>query len=535
MKRYKVTHIMNKKQLGLILVAGLFCATANAVDLEATGLAGSPVGTVMIANENEIDSKDGTTVSGAAYNVTGKVGFIIPEGATYYVRIDLGGSATFGEDPTTNFDNEAGDSEITASRASGGDGKNYVILSVGGAVTDDTDWTLNETDYSLKSRAAVDFSYKLYENPSDAIAGESDGALAQDSAAFIRFADATSMAGKASNAALIDVGESSTKFERKSTKTHIMEINILNSKGTQVSVDDSTVAINLEAVVDKITLVATGDFNAVKEIKDGDKVTTAGGKVWLDKDDKCTPATPGVDGNEDGDFTDPEDTAANATGDLIGSVATFNDAYLEATVVITNIEHVDDEDPVVPANPGYFGDIAKAFLCMQTNGKTTIPEITYTGELSMTANDDYEAIDDVDFTGSKLQKNSESVVLDFLLTPGGVFRNMVRLTNTSNVDGSDLMVTLTNDGGDEVTFSLGDVEGVSSDLGPRASTPLININLLYAAAQAVELDEDEEMFTVEGDGMGDKLRARFEGNVLAGSLRAQALSVSTDNTTFFTF
>ena len=43
------------------------------------------------------------------------------------------------------------------------------------------------------------------------------------------------------------------------------------------------------------------------------------------------------------------------------------------------------------------------------------------------------------------------------------------------------------------------------------------------------------MFTVEGEGMGNKLRARFDGNVLAGSLKAKALSVSTDNTTFFTF
>ena len=308
-----------------------------------------------------------------------------------------------------------------------------------------------------------------------------------------------------------------------------MEINILNSKFAHIAVGvaNPAVTIDLETVVDKITLTATGDFNAIKEIKADDKVTTAAGKVWLDKDKTCTPNVAAV--------PDPNNPGTNlseaiAGGDKIGTLATFNDAYLEATVVITN---TDDDD--AQTTDDVFGNIAEAFLCMETNGKSVISEITYTGELSMTANDDYEALDDVDFTGSKLEKNSESVVLDFLLTPNGVFRNMVRLTNTSNVDGSDLMVTLINDGGDEVTFSLGDVEGVSSDLGPRASTPLININLLYAAAQAVELDEDEEMFTVEGEGMGNKLRAKFEGNVLAGSLQVQALSVSTDNTTFFTF
>ena len=51
----------------------------------------------MIANENTINGKAGTDVSGAAYNVTGKTGFIIPSGETYYARIDLGGGATFGE------------------------------------------------------------------------------------------------------------------------------------------------------------------------------------------------------------------------------------------------------------------------------------------------------------------------------------------------------------------------------------------------------------------------------------------------------
>ena len=33
MKRYKVTHIMNKKQLIIILVAGLLSSTASALNL----------------------------------------------------------------------------------------------------------------------------------------------------------------------------------------------------------------------------------------------------------------------------------------------------------------------------------------------------------------------------------------------------------------------------------------------------------------------------------------------------------------------
>ena len=80
----------------------------------------------------------------------------------------------------------------------------------------------------------------------------------------------------------------------------------------------------------------------------------------------------------------------------------------------------------------------------------------------------------------------------------------------------------------------------SAELAPRASTPLININALYAAAQLVPRPNDADdmpvaPFTVTGGEYGNKLRARFEGSVLAGHLQAQALSVSTDDTTFFTF
>ena len=515
---------MNKKQTGLILVAGLFCGTANAVvDLEATGAEGSPVGTVMIATENEIDRDDGNQVSGTPYNVMGKTGFIIPSGLTYYIRIDLGGSATFIGDPSGQF-------TPSATRASGGEGKNYVILSLPGPVTDDADWALNGVTYLLKDKAPVDISYKLYENPSDAITGEEDGVLASDSAAFIRFVDATSMEGKASASSKIDVATSSTRFEN-GLVTHIMEINIKNVVGNQITIGDTGTDIVLDMVVDKITLVATGDFSAVAAIKDADdKVLLAAGKVWLDVDSTCTPEIGGIDRNNDGDFDDPSDNAPIPTGHQIGALATFNDEYLEATVVITN----EDNEQDIPTDPAYLGNIENAFLCMQTNGVSKIREITYSGELSMTAKDDYDAIGDVSFTGSRLERNRETAELHFLVTPEGDFRNMVRLTNTSNVDGTDLMVTLINDAGDEVTFSLGDVPGVSADLAPRASTPLININVLYATAQKVDRG-DKGTFTVEGEGMGDKLRARFQGNVLRDSLKAQALSVSTDNTTFFTF
>ena len=75
-----------------------------------------------------------------------------------------------------------------------------------------------------------------------------------------------------------------------------------------------------------------------------------------------------------------------ARNDNLG-LAKINTAGLEAVVTLANTDpNVDDAqgDPIV------FGDIVDAFLCMETNGASEIPEGQYTGELSMTALDDFD-------------------------------------------------------------------------------------------------------------------------------------------------
>ena len=533
MKRYKVTQIMNTKQLGLMLVAGLLSFGASAqVDLNPVPPA--LPGTVMLAAENEIDS-DGTEVSGAAYNVMGEAGFIIPEGETYYARIDLGGGAEFGSTVADNFDTLSGTQGNinTVGRASGGMGDSDVILSLPGPTADDTGWLLDEMTYNLKGRATVKFTYRLYETASTAVAG-GDNALSTQSADLVTFANATSMAGTGSASSLIDVGEKSVTFENGTDTSHIMKINIINVTGTQNALGGSGTDVTLDDVVDKITLTATGDFTAVQAITNADdEVVTAAGKVWLDRDATCTPAHPAV---LDDDTTSEDETMAARNDNLGDAKAVINTAGLEAVVTITNAANTE----VDGADVGVFVDIVDAYLCMETNGVSEIPEIQYLGELSMTAADNYEAIDDVEFKGSTLAKNSVTTDLDFLLTPDGVFTNYVRLTNTSHVPGDNLRVTLINDAGDSVSFDLSDA-GVSEELAAGASTPLINIDALYKAAQAVDRGDDADdepiaMFTVDvGESLGNKLRAQFEGSFLPGQLKAQALSVSTDNTVFFTF
>ena len=531
MKRYKVTQIMNTKQIGLMLVAGLLSFGASAQVNLNPDTTTTPPGThmtVMLASENVIGMM-GTPVSGDAYNVDGVTGFIIPNGAIYYARIDLGGGATFGSsnvDLVTSFNLP----NSTEGHASGGMNSNFIILSLEATQTVATsqDWDFDSVTYTLNGRATVMFTYRLYERATDAISG-SDNALSTQSAPLIMFSDATSMAGAASKSPQIDVATSSVKYETGNSTTHIMKINIKNEVGNQFAAAADGADLTLEDIVASITLTVDGDFTAVAGLTED----AASGKVWLDRDADCTPTHAAV---EDDSTTNDADEMMAARNDNLG-LAVINDAALQAVVTLTNAA----DDGNAQNGDEVFAPIIDAYLCMETNGVSQIPEGSYSGILSMTAATGFAAIANVGFTGSTLEKNSESADLNFLLTPDGTFRNYVRLTNTSNVQGSNLMVTLINDAGDQVSFSLSDA-GVSDELAPRASTPLININVLYEAAQAVDrgMDADDMPIaaftvTVTDGAYGNKLRAKFEGSVLEDSLEAQALSVSTDNTTFFTF
>lgn len=95
--------------------------------------------------------------------------------------------------------------------------------------------------------------------------------------------------------------------------------------------------------------------------------------------------------------------------------------------------------------------------------------------------------------------------LDFALTPGGVFKQMARITNPSGTAGN-VSVTVYNDNGDSVDFDLVDIAGVDSNvLGARASTKLIDINDIFDAAKA-----KNPSFALAGTGPDSKNKLRVE-------------------------
>jgi len=143
-----------------------------------------------------------------------------------------------------------------------------------------------------------------------------------------------------------------------------------------------------------------------------------------------------------------------------------------------------------------------------------------------------------------LQYSGSTDRLDFALTPNGAFQQFARITNPSQTAG-DVTVTVYNDEGTSVTFPLGDVAGVETSIESRGSTKLININDIYAAAQAADATF---ALAATGPDSRNKLRVEVRGEFgddavdgnsdttverLNDGIYIQGLTVSRDNNAFF--
>ena len=307
MKRYKVTNKMNTKQLGLILVAGLFLSsTASALNLNPVKakpdaeppVVAVPAGTVVIADE--IRASDLDTVEGEDYNVTGETGFIIPsESAGYFARFQLEG-ATFAS-PLTNAsvpnqcDTGLGDQFQIA--AGGGIGDDYTVVAVGnttGILPQGREWTLEGATYDISSKKNVKFTYTLHQDAGDAVNQEDP--LNTQSGLLIEFKNATSMSGKAaSNTKLIDVASSGVLFELGGKTSTIMEISLKTTEFAAIDPDNQNEEPTFDIVAENVDLTVTGNFGSINlGDEDADPVVPAAGKVWLDKSPECTINTPAV-------------------------------------------------------------------------------------------------------------------------------------------------------------------------------------------------------------------------------------------------
>ena len=128
-----------------------------------------------------------------------------------------------------------------------------------------------------------------------------------------------------------------------------------------------------------------------------------------------------------------------------------------------------------------------------------------------------------------LARNGSSARLNFALTPGGAYPMFIRVTNPSAVSGPVTLTLINDDGVASTAFDITTIAGgPAADLAAGASTGLIPIADVFAAAQAADATFDL--------GATNKLRidavAEFGGAAATQGVVLSAFNQSTDGSNF---
>lgn len=481
---------MNKKLLSVAVAAGLASSSAMAVDLNAG------TGVTSLATENTVSASGSTIATGTVNNVTVNTGFSISDSTERYMRFDFTG-ATFKDNTALALavDDSSGTGNASEVLSTGGAAKgNFVIYEVT-ASTSNTVGVANDAILTLPNLTVTDSSttigvtYRLYSSPVDAVNNNTSAALVTTSGNVATWTNAnttaTTSGGLAS--AKIDVTAESKKWVNDTTQAGLNTT--VNTIGDFTVTDATTAPINLTGTSVNSTvlqsnanLTVTGDFTYAQDL---------------------------TSGAPDGTYT-----AANV---FIDNVTPFDCATsnitassLNATTAVLQVTNAAGRNVV----------------CVKANGVSIIEESSYSGVYAPVENTGYTDADTA-LTLNTLSKNGSSTTLNLALTPGGVFKNWIRVNNTSNIAG-DVFMTVYNDEGKSVTINLSDISGQdTNEVKGQASTSLIDIADIVAAATA-----SDSTFAV-ADAPKNKLRVVVTGEF--SSIAAQSITTSTDNTTFTTF
>lgn len=368
-------------------------------------------------------SASGTTLTDSATNVqdlTAELGFSVNSGSVRFVRVELSDGATFTAAPGLTVTD--GTTPSTGTVSAGGVGQSFVIFefTAGDDYAPDDTVTIDVTNVDVISQAAVTASYDLFETGT--AAANSGTALASTSQVAYRFGSALDITVEDASEETIEVATNSTEFMGNVLVTPIAQIEI-GTDGTTLSAASAPATLS-DLVAAGTALEVSGDFTAVARDGNGDPDVT---KVQLN----------------------------DAGGNTLVSASTLTDTL--ATFV------VDDK---------VFADTDEAIVTMTVTGDDEIIDGPFTGVYNVVAAANANTADQSLGELSNLEKNGSSVTANLVLTPttdGGVYRNFLRVTNTSNIDGR-VFVRVRNDVGDSATFALGNVTGQDTVLGGQEST-----------------------------------------------------------------
>jgi len=485
---------MNKKLLSLAVAAGVASSSANAVDLNAT----TPVPNVY-ASEITITPTTGTNLIGVAGNdVTVDAGFTISASATRYMRFDITG-ATIGV--TTGraialavadikADGSTAGSDATETLSAGGTtGDAFVIYEVTSAaantITPTSNAVLTMPNLTIAAAANIGVTYRLYDNAVDASNNTTANAVVTTTGTIATNTTANTLAAVAGVASgTIDVGAAGKTFTLAATRSTLGTITFADVASVN-ALDGATALTTANATLSG-SLVVTGDFTPAQDlttlVPDG---TYTGSSVFIDSNGTLDCAA------------HASDVAATT---LTATTATF-------------------------AGVGAAAAAGSQAVCMIVNGVSTIATGSYSAVYTPVGNTGY-TLSPSTLTLNTLAKNGSTQVANLALSPTGAYKNFIRVSNGSNTAGT-VSITMYNDDGAAATFALSAVSGEASDtLAGQASSGLMNITDLMAAAVVA-------VPTFALSTVSNKLRVSVSGE-FAG-VNVQSITTSIDGNSFSTF
>jgi len=479
--------------IAMVLAGGMGSVSAT-VDMDANS------GSVNFASEATIDAVNGTDLAnqGSILDAQVEIGFSIGKGTSKYARFTFNGPLVGTALNANDFASSNANASFSVS-AGGQVGDDYVIVEIAidaGALADgqqtdtitfqpvDAAGPVGKMEVFDQSTATID--YDLYETAVDAV--NQTNPLASASATW--FGWSTGLALSCANVVSdrIDVTDP-TQFVNADPllvlgPNSVFSVNL--DVATAYNLDGALVDIEVDYFTAGSVITVTGDMTAFA------------------------------------DATLPDDTDADAS-----------------TTIAVDEQSASVTTALAGGGIGTFSLPMVGTFDVTADGATEIPA----GSYSLSLVDDGDATFDVGTVDlgvcGNLQYSGSTDRLDFALTPDGVFRQFVRVTNPSNTSG-DVTVTVYNDNGDSSSFNLGDIAGVaSSTLGAKASTGMININDVYAAAQAADATFDHN-----GGKLRVLVRGEFGDDAVDGNqetvvgrrddgIYIQGVTVSRDNNAFF--
>jgi len=476
---------MNMKKLLLssaIAVAMGVSGTAHAI-VDISDIDDDATTDAAITYASEIDvASTGTafTDAGTAADVRHEIGFSINDGSARFIRYELDNGATFTADPVPAFtDDSGGAAAVAFTKAAGGTGESFVVFEATASTADvapDDTIDLAMSGVTLTTESAVTASYELFET---ATAATNNGtSLASVSGVVYKFASELKITVEDAGEEEIEVATNSKEFDDGDPNAQLLTTNI-----AQIQVElngnfwtDSDAVVVADFLSGDNNLVISGDFSSVA-----------------------------LDSNGDPDVSKVQLGGADADA-LTATSATFN------------------------VGQTLYADASEADVTLEVTGDDIIVDGDYTGLYDVTAVAGSDLADQSLGTVSTLSKNGDSAEVDMLLDPNGAFKNFVRITNASTVDGS-VFIEMINDSGDSASFALSDVSAggaaLGADLAGGASTRLIPVSALVAAAQA-----EDSTFAIASSAR-NKFRVKVDGEF--SDVRLNNVTLATDNTTFSTF